>query len=181
MIGSIWNTRGVGKKGILACLRDMMKDFSLDFIGIQETMKKEYKQSFFRSIDPESKYFWKWNPSVGRSGGILCGIRSETLDVSGFKSGKFMMQFVLWDKIKKCNWALIVVYGAAQEEHKEEFLAELAAFFHGCLMPYIVGGDFNILRHSGEKNTTFQPSHATYLFNSIIHTMGLREIFMQGG
>jgi endonuclease/exonuclease/phosphatase family metal-dependent hydrolase len=47
--------------------------------------------------------------------------------------------------------------------------------------PYIVGGDFNILRHSGEKNTTFTPSHYFDLFNTIIHSLGPREIFMHGG
>jgi hypothetical protein len=57
--------------------------------------------------------------------------------------------------VKKCNWALIGVYGAAHEENKNEFLIELASFCHGILMPYIVGGDFNILRHSGEKKQDF--------------------------
>jgi hypothetical protein len=47
--------------------------------------------------------------------------------------------------------------------------------------PYIVGGDFNILRHSGEKNMNFTPSHFSDLFNTIIHSLGLREIYMHGG
>ena len=33
----------------------------------------------------------------------------------------------------------------------------------------------------GEKNTHFTPSRFTDLFNSIINTLGLREIHMQGG
>jgi hypothetical protein len=61
---------------------------------------------------------------------------------------------------------------------------EVSAFKAGrymLLTPYIIGGDFNILRHSGEKNTSFVQTHASDLFNSIIHTLGLREIFMHGG
>jgi hypothetical protein len=54
--------------------------------------------------------------------------------------------------MKKCNWALIVVYGAPHEEDKPDFLTELASFCHNLFMPYIVGGDFNILIYSGEKN-----------------------------
>jgi hypothetical protein len=34
-----------------------MVDNKLDFIGLQETMKKEYKPSFFRRIDPGKKKF----------------------------------------------------------------------------------------------------------------------------
>jgi hypothetical protein len=40
----------VGKKGVVACIRDLMHDYSLDFIDIQKTMKKDYKMSFFRKL-----------------------------------------------------------------------------------------------------------------------------------
>jgi hypothetical protein len=123
----------------------MMSDYSLDFIGLQETMKSDYDQSFFQKIDPGNKFFWKWVPSVGKSGGILCGVKTNSLDVNPVKIGRFMLQFVLWDKIKKCNWGLIVVYGAAHDDLKMDFLTELAAFCHGMHCPYTVGGDFNIL------------------------------------
>ena len=63
---------------------------------------------------------------MGRSGGILCRLKSEKLDVSTFKAGRFCLQFVLWDKIKKCHWGHIVVSGAAQDEFKEDLLTELA-------------------------------------------------------
>jgi hypothetical protein len=92
-----------------------------------------------------------------------------------------MLHFVLWDKMKKVSWSLLVAYGVAQEEQKNDFLTELAAFCNNVSTPFIVGGDFNILRHSGEKNTPFVQTHASDLFNSIIHTLGLREIFMHGG
>jgi hypothetical protein len=49
----------------------------------------------------------------------------------------------------------VVAYGAAQEEQKEDFLAELSTFCNGVLTPYIVGGDFNTLWHSGEKKYRF--------------------------
>jgi hypothetical protein len=54
----------------------MIADYSLDFVGIQETMKQDYNFSFFRKLDPGTTFFWKWVPSVGKSGGILCGVRN---------------------------------------------------------------------------------------------------------
>jgi hypothetical protein len=74
-----------------------------------------------------------------------------------------------------------VVYGATQDELKNDFLTELASFCRNMNYPYVLGGDFNILRHSGEKSTKFTPSHYSDLFNTIIHSLGLREIFMHGG
>jgi hypothetical protein len=101
MIGCFWNSRSVGKRGMATCIKDMMSDYSLDFIGLQETMKSDYDQSFFRKIDPDNNFFWKWVPSVGKSGGILCGVKPDSLDLNAVKIGRFMLQFVLWDKIKK--------------------------------------------------------------------------------
>ena len=50
MKGVFWNCRGVGKKGMSTCLIDMINANELDFIGLQETMKKSYSPAFFRQI-----------------------------------------------------------------------------------------------------------------------------------
>ena len=72
------------------------------------------------------------------------------------------------------------MYGAAHDESKDEFLAELANYC-SHRMPYIVGGDFNILRHSGEKNKKMMASQYVDRFNAIINNLCLREIFVEGG
>lgn len=54
MIGLYWNCTGVGKNGMATCILDLIRDFSLDFIGLMETKKKEYKSCLFRKIDPSS-------------------------------------------------------------------------------------------------------------------------------
>jgi exonuclease III len=44
-----------------------------------------------------------------------------------------------------------------------------------------VGGDFNLLRFSNEKNKAMSHSKWTDIFNSIINTCALREIHTSGG
>ena len=39
-----------------------------------------------------------------------------------------MIQMNLWVELLKVKWNFLNVYGAAQEYHKDEFLAELASF-----------------------------------------------------
>ena len=134
------------------CLIDMMNANELDFIGLQETMKKSYNPAFFRQIDPNQKFHWEWVPSRGKSGGILCGLNKEKFDILMTKCGNYILQLNLFDKNKNCSWALMTVYGAAHDEQKPEFIAELSAMCHNTSKPYLVGGDFNIIRHSGEKN-----------------------------
>lgn len=138
MLAGIWNLRGAGKKGISTCLTDIMSQYGLDIIALQETMKKSYDAKFFRRIDPYNNFFWKWIPSAGKSGGILCGVKYETLEVQTVKLGEFMILLNLWDNKKKCRWAFICVYGPAHEDKKSDFLAELASFGNLVDVPYII-------------------------------------------
>jgi len=68
--------------------------------------------------------------------------------VGAFHQEDFMLQMNLWDKIK---WNLLIVYGAAQEENKINFLTELSAFCNRNKEPMLIGGDFNIIRYARER------------------------------
>jgi hypothetical protein len=57
MIVALWNLRGAEKKGISICLTDIIRDNMVDFVGLQETMKKSYDQKFFNKIDPFNSFF----------------------------------------------------------------------------------------------------------------------------
>jgi hypothetical protein len=77
--------------------------------------------------------------------------------------------------------SLFAVYGPAQHQHKQNFLAEMA---HTCSkepLPYIIGGDLNIMRRPEDKNKeNFDPKWPI-LFNMVIQPLDLREIEISGG
>jgi hypothetical protein len=60
--------------GISTSISHMLNDFSLDLIGIQETMKHDHDIIFYRKLDDANKCFWKWVPSIGKS----CGTNNQT-------------------------------------------------------------------------------------------------------
>ena len=101
MINLFWNYRGVGKRGMATCILDLIRDYGLDFVGIQETMKKDFSSKFLRKIDPGQYFDWRWIPSLGKSGGILCGTKEDTFEVRSYETGKYIMKLELWDKRKK--------------------------------------------------------------------------------
>jgi hypothetical protein len=121
--------------------------------------------SLLRKFDGCQDYLWMWNPSKGKSRGILVGILLERFDVGSFTPREFMLEMNLWDKVLKIKWNLLVVYGAAQEEKKLAFLAELSHFCASNIEPMIIGGDFNIIRFVKEKNTMDGVHRHTPLFN----------------
>jgi hypothetical protein len=134
-------------------------------------MKKNYNGNFFRRFDPDNNFFWKWTPSVGKY---------DYLELQTIKLDKHMILLNLWDKMKKCRWAFSCVYGPAHEELMVDFLIELASFYHGIDILYIVAGDFNIPRNVLEKNNLIVLPHSSKVFNTMIHSLALREIHMKG-
>lgn len=162
-------------------IRDLIKEHNFDFICFQETIQKDFKEKYLRTIDPFQSYLWHWVPAIGRSGGILTGVKVERFDVGSYKEKEYILQLKMWDKDLSFKSNLINVYSTAQEEHKENFLLELADFCSRCTEPYLIGGDFNLKRFSFEKNQNFHPNRNYDIFNKIIESNELREIDMAGG
>jgi hypothetical protein len=144
-------------------------------------MVEDCEDRLIRNFDANQDYLWLWNPSKGKSRGILVGVRKEFYDVCSFKQGDFMLQVNLWDKQNKVKRNLLVVYGAAKEENKINFLSELSQFCSSNLDPILIGGDFNIIRYANERNKNMGVHRHSGLFNTLIHMYELRELIMTGG
>jgi exonuclease III len=83
----------------------------------------------------------------------------------------------IWEK----NWSILNVYGAPHDEGKDKFPPELATFCSRIRVPYIVGGDFNIVRFPSDKNRNFHPNGYTDTLNAVIHVNELRELDISRG
>ena len=180
MKGLILNYRGI-KKGVSSFLKNLISEHKFHFIGLQETMVENIDDRTLRKFDPNNDYLWKWVPSREKSSGILSGINNDFLEVGSFLEGKYMLQLDLWDKQLKQRWNFLNIYGAAQNENKNEFLAELARFCSKNNQPYLVGGDLNIIRFATDKNKPSGVHKHTDLLNNIISTYELLDIHLVGG
>jgi exonuclease III len=119
-------------------------------------------------------FYWKeW--------GILGGFRSSRFDICDTSVGRFHIKVTLMDLKIQLKWNLAIVYGAAQLEDKEDFLAELGNVCIDQRLPLLIGGDFNIIRFSSEKNKNMRKNRWTDMFNAIINSHGLRELYLSGG
>jgi exonuclease III len=173
--------QGVAKKGFSSYIKELIWDHKVDFIGIQETMKKSYSDKFFQKIDNNKEFSWFWSPSNGKSGGMLSGVRKDKFEVENFDSGDFMIIANVFYKSLKKNWSLANVYGPAQDEFKDSFLAKLSNFCFKAKYSILIGGDFNIMRFSSDKNKKFHDNNFSSIFNLIINSYDLRELPLSGG
>jgi exonuclease III len=180
MIGLIWNCQGLGKDIKIEFLKELIRKEKIDFIGIQETNKKSFDDSWLLSISSNRNFAWFWSPAKGRSGGLLVGLDADVFDIRQVDKGDFMIKVLMAHKESGFIWNFINVYGAAQNEYKQVFLTELASFCSNCKHPMLIGGDFNILRKDSDKNKPGGTNCWSSLFNSIIDVNSMIELDLSG-
>jgi hypothetical protein len=84
--------------------------------------------------------------STKEIGGILVRINRDTIQVNNMVNGEFCVKFHILSKRDGFNWALLPIYGAAQEAKNPAFFAELVRTCDGENLSLLIGGDFNIIR-----------------------------------
>ena len=178
--GLVWNSRGVGDKGKRDFVCESASKYKLDFIGIQETMRQDFSESILHSIGGETPFNWTWTPSRGRSGGILLGINSDTLEVLETGRGEYFIRVLVLGKIEKLSWNLVVVYGDAQPTGKAKFLVELVHIVKNNHIPLCIAGDFNLTRRASDRNKPGGYNRWSEIFNAIIMQGELMEIQLSG-
>jgi exonuclease III len=143
MIGAFWNIRGLNKTGRLECLKDFISNNSLDFIGIQETKKESFHQSFFGCLG--GHFDRNFLPASGTARGVLVGFRTSKFNILSSNIRQFCVSALISNFSNNFSWRLITVYGSAYDEHKQEFLEELHSIMGDWDGPTLLGGDFNLI------------------------------------
>jgi hypothetical protein len=116
----------------------------------------------------------------GRSGEILLGVDLSVFDIGAIDEGDFYVKFTLRYKSTDFKFVLYSIYGPAQSQNKGAFLAELANTCSKENLPFLIGGDFNIMRKPEDKSCGDFDTKWPSLFNAIIESLDLREIVMTG-
>lgn len=132
------------------------------------------------SLPGDGVFCWKWLPASGHSGGILLGARLDVFYFVSFDSGSYFASMVLYHRALDINWEFIGVYGPANHSLSHAFLLELASKIESISLPFLIGGDFNLLRFPWDKNNdNFSWSRAEG-FNDFIINFALRELHRSG-
>lgn len=121
MKGIFWNSRGLTDLAKRRFLADASIEHKLDFIALSETGRDNFTSQFLGTLTGGVDFDWHCLPPRGRSGGILLGVKCETLEVRNVVLGDFAVKFRVRSKVDGFQWALVAVYGAAQPELKPDF------------------------------------------------------------
>ena len=101
--------------------------------------------------------------------------------MESFECGEYMIIANVFDKSVRKSWSLANVYGPAHDDFKDSFLTELSSFCYKAKHPILLGGDFNIMRFSSDKNKNFNDNKYSCVFNQIMNSYDLRDLPLSGG
>ena len=93
MRGIFWNSRGLRDLAKRRFLVDASIDLKLDFIALSETCRDNFSPQFLNTLPGGVEFDWHCLPPRGRSGGILLGVRCESLEVRNVVMGDFAVMF----------------------------------------------------------------------------------------
>jgi hypothetical protein len=140
MNGMFANSRGLGDLAKHLHFADCIRDHNLDFLAISETGRRDFSQSLLNRISGGIDFTWILSPPSGRSGGILLGVRSDTMEVLAHSMGEFHIKFHTRNRADNFIWSLVAVCGAAQEDSKAAFVRELVNLAKDNPHPMLIGG-----------------------------------------
>ena len=106
-------------------INEMVRENKLDFLALLETCRSNFSTPFLKFLAGGFDYNWFCLPPHGRSGGILVGFNKDVLEMQSVVAGDFCVKIHFKNKNDGFLWALVAVYGAAQDDKKPDFLSEL--------------------------------------------------------
>jgi endonuclease/exonuclease/phosphatase family metal-dependent hydrolase len=83
---------------------------------------------------------------------------------------------VVISKEDNFKWEIINVYGPVQTERKADFFQELNQKISAIQWPFMLGGDFNLIRYAWEKSLENANQLWMDAFNNFISDNGLVEL-----
>jgi hypothetical protein len=90
------------------------------------------------------------------------------------------VKFNLRYKPTDFKFVLYSIYGPTQLQNKGAFLAEIANTCSKENLPFLIAGDFNIMRRPEDKSSGVFDHKWPSLFNAVIESLDLRELVMTG-
>ena len=81
MNGIFMNSRGLGDLAKHLHIAHCIKDHNLDFMAISEMGRWDFPDNLLNRLSGGLEFTWHSRPPRGRSGGMLLGVKSESLEV----------------------------------------------------------------------------------------------------
>jgi exonuclease III len=176
-----WNVRGLNDPGKRLRIKHMLKIWKPDIICFQETKLELITKAIVRSLWRCHHVDWMFLGSNGASGGILLMWDKRLVEKIEDAVGSFSVSCKFKNVADQNVWMYSGVYGPNVDRERGLLWDELAGIRSWWGVPWVVGGDFNVVRFPSERFGSVGFSPAMHDFSDFIFANGLIDIPLSGG
>jgi len=172
----LWNVRGLDDSE--KCdVRDAIASAAPSVCCLQETKLHDITTKKARTfLPPALAASHHFLGASGTRGGILTAWNPNLFNMDSFIARKHTLTTVLASTMMDLRLTITKVYAPADHRDTHLFLdglRELLPHIHG---PWLLAGDFNLIRCAEEKNTSASSSPHIAAFNQVIHDLCISEL-----
>lgn len=171
-----WNVRGLGQPKKCSDVLSELIAINPHACFLQETKLSTLPILKQKSFLPRHLDIIHPFPSTGSAGGMLSAFSSAHFALLAMDAGTFTQSSTISCLASPHALVITNVYAPTDHAQKSAFLHELSTCAPTNATPWIILGDFNLLRHPAEKNTAgFRQAEAD-MFNDFINSNALIEL-----
>jgi hypothetical protein len=174
-----WNSRGLADLAKHIFLAELVKEEQINFIALSEIGRESFPDHVLKILCAGHDFFGTlWLPMADQVGSCWGSILVCLILVLSMR-GIFMSNSPL-DTSQLTSSLPFILF---MDRHKHKTRARLAELANTCSnenLPFLVGGDFNIMRKPEDKSCGDFDTKWPSLFNAVIASLDLREIVITG-
>ncbi|KAG9446646.1 hypothetical protein H6P81_012774 [Aristolochia fimbriata] len=143
--------------------------------SLADSLAKQGTQLLARISFPDPQ--WRTIDAVGSAGGVLVIWNRNNVEVLEDEHGAHCLGLKLRDIATSKVWCIGGIYGPCSNSGRKEFWEELENLLHCWDDPWIIAGDFNVIRYRWEKSPpAARITSQMRSFNDLIDAFSLKEV-----
>jgi len=167
-----WNVRGLGQASRCEDVLSELLSSRPSFVALQETKLQHTSALKAKTFLPKRLSSWDTINSTGASGGILSAWDNNLCSCTLSHKCRYSLTTTFTLTADGSLLSLTNVYAPTKHDEKRVFLSEMANVADTISGPWIVIGDFNLVRDPSDKNTPSFDASEVALFNDLINNIG---------
>lgn len=172
-----WNVRGLGDKRKCDNVRLAFPCPLPSISCLQETKLTAIDQFKAASILPRPlSSSFNFKPSSGSSGGLLTAWDPNHLVLLSYPTDRYSITTSFRSTAANTEFAVTNCYGPCVHAEKQAVLEELISLYSSISGPWVLLGDFNLIRSPAERSNDNFDSTESGWFNNAIDAMALQEL-----
>ena len=145
-----WNVRGLNERDKRLLVRNLIRNWRLDIVRLQEIKLELITKAVFHSLWGGQHVDWSYLSSCGASERVLLMWDTRVVDKVEEAVGSFSVSCKFKSVVDQFAWKFTGVYGPNLVRDRWLLWEELFGLSSWWKVPWCMGGDFNAIRFPSE-------------------------------